>query len=644
MGEGQLKPRKTDYGTIILHWLAVVGFGVAFLTGLRIATELPGQQWINLFDRILPSSAVWTTHMQAAIGLVAVSLAYTIYIGRSGLGRRVRVDGIVLRGLVGRKQARLGSVSIILNWLFFVSMMALIVSGAMLYFGIGAGHAAVTLHWYATWSSLTFVGLHVATHYCVGGVSQLVRIVRPAALPEPPPRLDAVELLTLLVEQSARLAPECDGTKTAISGLPLLHGQQLRPLNDDPRTPSGAMRDGLSAPIVRPCAGVRRNVVKSRNSTLYANPLAVALAVAFTGVSFVVAVDRLAIDKLQIHRISAAEVPALDGDTSDRAWRNVEPLSVMTSQGGNFDDKGETRVDIRAVHDGNWAYFLFTWDDPTRSLKQLPLIKQADGWHLLHNGYEVGDEHQYNEDKFSVLLTTSDTILAGDHTFHAGSHPVADAPPSRTGRGLHFVAADSAIVDVWEWKATSGGPTGWMEDAYFGPPPKSSPVQVSSSAPYRGGFAPDPGTANYIENFVDRSGDISRTVMPRRLPRDLAAMTKAMGEIDLDPDHGESDGARWFMTEDESAPYSADADRSIPSGTVIPGVIIAGDFQGDRADVRSVARWASGHWALEVARRLDTGSPYDVPLKTGVFMRVAAFDHSQIRHTRHTRPIRIEVE
>jgi len=34
----------------------------------------------------------------------------------------------------------------------------------------------------------------------------------------------------------------------------------------------------------------------------------------------------------------------------------------------------------------------------------------------------------------------------------------------------------------------------------------------------------------------------------------------------------------------------------------------------------------------------------DVPIKTGVFMRVAAFDHSQIRHTRHVRPIRLEVE
>ena len=76
----------------------------------------------------------------------------------------------------------------------------------------------------------------------------------------------------------------------------------------------------------------------------------------------------------------------------------------MTNQGGNFDGRGESKVDIRAVHDGTWAYFLFVWEDPTRSLKQLPLVKEIDGWHLLHDGYERGDEHAYNEDKFSVLV------------------------------------------------------------------------------------------------------------------------------------------------------------------------------------------------------------------------------------------------
>jgi Ethylbenzene dehydrogenase len=133
-------------------------------------------------------------------------------------------------------------------------------------------------------------------------------------------------------------------------------------------------------------------------------------------------------------------------------------------------------------------------------------------------------------------------------------------------------------------------------------------------------------------------------VRPRRLPKNLAATSAAMGTIDLDPEVGENDGARWFMTELESAPYSKELDRQIPVGTVIPGVIISGEFSGDRADVRCAARWASGHWSLEVARLLDTHSQFDVPIKTGIFMRVAAFDHSQIAHTRHVRPIRIEVE
>jgi hypothetical protein len=384
--------------------------------------------------------------------------------------------------------------------------------------------------------------------------------------------------------------------------------------------------------------------------TLQSNPFVVAAAVAITGASAIVAADWFVSDTLQIRRIASADAPIIDGDTSDPVWRNARPFSVMTNQGGNLDGKGESRIDIRAVHDDTWAYFLFTWEDPTRSLKQLPLIKQADGWHVLHNGYEHGDEHDFNEDKFSVLLTTMDVDLAGDRTFHASPQPLPDAPATLTGRGLHYTTAAGAYADVWQWKATSTSPTGWMDDDHFGPPADPTPMQVRNVVPYRGGFAPDPGTANYSENFVwspdaAMGNDGNQVVTPRRLPKDLAATLAAMGQISLDPNVGESDGARWFMTEAESTPYASELDKSIPVGTVIPGVIIAaGEFTGDRADVRCAARWASGHWALEVVRRLDTHSQYDIALKTGVFMRVAVFDHNQIRHTRHVRPIRVEVE
>jgi hypothetical protein len=118
----------------------------------------------------------------------------------------------------------------------------------------------------------------------------------------------------------------------------------------------------------------------------------------------------------------------------------------------------------------------------------------------------------------------------------------------------------------------------------------------------------------------------------------------ALGRIDLDPDHGESEAARWYLTEPESEPYSAELDAQIPVGTIIPGIVIEGEFSGERASVRCVARWQSGRWALEAARRLDTKSRFHVPIGTGTYLRVAAFDHAQVRHTRHVRPIRLEVE
>jgi hypothetical protein len=633
-----MKLRKTDYGTVILHWLLVAAFSIAFLSGLRIATEAPGRTWINLFDAVLPRESVWTAHMQAAVVLVAVSLAYTVYLMRSGLGRRVRLDKIRLRGLFGRRQARLGAVNIVLYWVFFVAMLALIASGGLLYFGYFAGDDMAMVHWYGTWVIISFAGLHILAHYKVGGASQLLRVFRPTHLSAPPPPLDAVELLTLLVEQSARLQPESERADNMPSKADV---QPIQPSKDIARD-RPAVRNSAAHPPSGTAAKSRAS--KPRSPTFQSNPFVVAAAVAITGASVMVATDRLAVDRLQIHRISSADAPTLDGDTSDRAWRNITPFSLMTSEGGNFDGKGETRIEVRAVHDGTWAYFLFTWEDPTRSLKHLPLVKEVEGWHVLHDGYEIGDEHDFNEDKFSVLLTTSDATLAGDRTFHAGPHPIPDAPATMTGRGLHFTAGGYA--DVWQWKATSGGPTGWMDDAHFGPPLDPTPMQVRNVIPYRGGFAPDPGAANYTDNFIidANAAGGARPIAPRRLPKDLATTTAAMGYVDIDPNHGENEGTRWFMTESESTPYSAEADVRIPTGTVIPGVIVAGEFSGDRADVRCAARWASGHWALEVARRLDTHSEYDVPIKTGVFMRVAAFDHSQIRHTRHVRPIRLEVE
>jgi hypothetical protein len=117
-----------------------------------------------------------------------------------------------------------------------------------------------------------------------------------------------------------------------------------------------------------------------------------------------------------------------------------------------------------------------------------------------------------------------------------------------------------------------------------------------------------------------------------------------MGRIQDDADQSESEGARWWMTEEESVPYTQSADDAIGVGTVIPGVIMMPGAREDAASVRGVARWAAGRWVLELARRLDTGSKWDLPIASGLLMWVAAFDHSETHHTWHMRPIQLEVE
>jgi len=616
-----MRSRKTDYGTVLLHTIMVVALVVAFTTGLRIATEEPDRQWLNLLDAVLPREHVWTAHMQAAIAIVGVSIAYAIYIVRSGLTRRVRLDGVRLRALFGRGPARAGALSILVYWIFFIAMLALTITGGLMYFGVEAGYHTCQLHWVATWVILGFVALHVPIHGLIGGLPQLLRIVRPTRLAPPSPPLDPVELLVLLADRPAQ--PR-HSEKPA---------RAPRITADDATNEHSAMR--ASSPRKRP------------HSVVQANPFAVAIAIAITGTTFIVAIDRAVVDTLTVHRIAPTEAPLLDGETSDPVWHRLAPLRVITNGGGNFDDRGETLIEIRAVHDGTWAYFQFVWDDSTRSLKQLPLVKRDGEWILLHEGHEVGDEHKYNEDKFSVLLTTLDVTLAGDRTFHASPKPLSDAPATTTGRGLHYTMDGKTFVDVWQWKATSTGSTGWMDDDHFGPPAAvADAAQTSGGAAYRGGFSGDPGESGYTDNFIATAGPSGRLdqVTPKRLPRDPAAMTKSMGPVNLDPAHGDGEQTRWFMTEQESIPYSPEADSRIPNGTIIPGVVVTGQFSGDRADIRAAARWASGRWALEVARKLDTNSPFDVAVASGVFMRVAAFDHSQIQHTRHVRPIRIEVE
>jgi hypothetical protein len=384
---------------------------------------------------------------------------------------------------------------------------------------------------------------------------------------------------------------------------------------------------------------------RSRRPVLSAGPLLVAMAAGLLAVALIMVWRTALGETLYIKRIDAADAPVLDGDAPDAAWRSAKPVTVLTGFGGNLGGKGSSAVEIRAVHDGKWIYFRFTWEDPTRSLKHLPLVKREDGWHVLHDRYDRADERAFFEDKFAVLITNEPIIIPGDHTYRGGPTPIADKPSTLSQRGLHLASAPGQAMEVWQWKASSGGLLGWVERDDLDLPVDATRAQAAGEFPYRGGYIQDARAISlYADNFEAQPlSGYERPVQPRRLPRDWKATYAALGKVDLEPDQGDTEGSRWWMTMPESEPYSADLDARIPVGAVIPGSLILTDDLAQRAQVRGAARWAVGKWTLEVARRLDAEYP-DVPIGSNTRMWVAVFDHAQTYHTRHIRPVRLELQ
>jgi cytochrome b subunit of formate dehydrogenase len=590
--------RKTDLGTILLHWILVVALTLAVGTGLRIAMDSPEHAWLVMFDSILPLYKVWTLHIPAALVLIAVSVAYAAYVLRGGLMRRIRLDWMRLSGLFNRShQVRWGSINIVLYWVLFVTMIMEIATGTLLWLGYGSD-LCVEMHMWGTWIILAYTAAHITAHFALGGINQLARVFRPTKLGPPQKPFDPMEMVADL-------------------------------LDPESAAKSQAERQGQS--------GGRR--------IFRLSPLVVAAVAATAGIAIAMTVDHESEDTYYVKRIAKADRPLLDGDMSDGVWRNVKPFTMFTELGGNYDGKGEAAVQIRAVHDGEWAYFCFMWDDPTRSLKHLPLVKRIDGWHVLHDRYDRGDERSYYEDKFSALFTMLPIVIPGDRTYHAGPTPIAGKPTTLSHRGLHFTPKPGLAVEVWQWKASSGGLLGWVDKNHFDVPKEPTEAQEEGQVPYRGGFIQDPRTAQLYSDNFDRQplGGYEQPILPKRLPKNWKATYEALGRIDTDPNHSDAETSRWWMNMEESEPYSAKRDAEIPVGTMIPGSLILVDDIGQRADVTGMARWAAGHWTLEVARKLAAKAP-DVPITSGTYMRVAVFDHAQIYHTRHVRPIRLELQ
>ncbi|WP_244635569.1 ethylbenzene dehydrogenase-related protein [Chthonobacter albigriseus] len=552
-------PPRSDVGTIVLHWTLTISILVSLATGLRLSADAEGSWFAKALDPILPQGEIWTPHFIAAFLVVGCIAAYTVYMRLGQLQRRVSLRKTVVFTLPTAPKLRWGAVNVLLYWVLFAAVLVLTVTGILLYLGWGGG--VVTVHYSAALVVLGYIGVHIFSHTMMGGIRQLLRLVRP---------------------------------------------QPLR---------------------------IRRGAM--------AKPFAAAAAVGAAVMAGFYMGDSLTHPVLTIGTTSTP--PQIDGDLSDGVWSEASVATVHTMQGSNLGGTGESTVEIRAVRDAANVYFAFRWNDPTRSLKRLPLIKREDGWHLLNNAADTADETAYYEDKFAVTFSRSNTYGSGGST-HMGPKPLGDKPGALNKRGLHYTT-DGSYMDMWQWKASRGGMLGMLDDMWFGPPLEPKEAQVNGTARYSAGYDGDAGKKFYVYNYGNEPpGGYRGPVKVERLPKDWRATTAKLGALDLSVEVSDDPNGQWWMFEDESVPYDPAVDAAIPVGTVIPGVLIQGTYEGSRADVKGAAHWSDGYWTLETVRPLVTGDDVkDLPIESGIYLWVAVFDHNQTRHTRHVRPVEIQL-
>ncbi len=366
-------------------------------------------------------------------------------------------------------------------------------------------------------------------------------------------------------------------------------------------------------------------------------PLAIASVAGAVVIAGFYGLDTGTTDELVMER--TARPPTIDGHLDDPVWRDARPVTVRTHQGVNLGGTGESTVEIRAAYDRDRAYFAFRWEDPSRSLKRHALIKRSDGWHLLHDGGGfIADENAFYEDKFAITFSRAGGWGSGDST-HMGPRPLPGKPGAINNRGLHYTR-DGSVMDLWQWKAARGGMLGVVDDMWFGPPLEANEAQRAGKARYSAGYEADSGSKFYVYNYGAAPPGGVGPVEVKRLPKDWQRTVAKLGRVSLEPGVDDDPGSQWWMFEHETVPYDPEVDAGIPVGTVIPAVLIEGEYAGSRADVAGAATWADGHWTLEVTRAIDTGdADKDLVLTDGLYLWVAVFDRNQTRHTRHVRPV-----
>ena len=306
-----------------------------------------------------------------------------------------------------------------------------------------------------------------------------------------------------------------------------------------------------------------------------------------------------ALDAQQKNLLVAKKVsapPPMEPAMGD-AWKDAPALSVKVVGGKNLPG-GSTEVTVRSVYAGDTIYFLMQYKDPTQSSQRSPWVKQADGsWKKLKDPDDKGgDNNKYYEDKMAMIWNISSPAFEAKGCMAA----------CHTGQGKPFgnkyLPNQGEKADIWHWKSVRTGSIGQIDDQYL------DATQYDKDKFPEAGRKSDPKTGGgYADNVSD----------------DKKGPKFALKGNQPAPPY-------WIVDSEKEA-----LDESkYKAGDEVPGIIVA-PFSGDRGDVAVRWTYKDGVRTLEIARKLVTGSEFDVQfndLKKQYAFGVAVFDNAQVRH------------
>jgi hypothetical protein len=272
-------------------------------------------------------------------------------------------------------------------------------------------------------------------------------------------------------------------------------------------------------------------------------------------------------------------------------------------------------LQLQVAYNDEQIYFRYRWP-AERPHVYTDLLRYSDGqWHRDLRSPVGPEPSGVYEDRLTMMLddgsvpefqryggyitvgaTMRDFTDAGEHAGRDDAHRRKYLPATRSDPDDWYSIVDPEtlaaqrqagyFLDLWHWRAHLSNPLGWSDDQLI--------------AWYR---LYDSGDGPFFSNWDGAAGQ------PRFMfdPDKAGIHALRWDEVTADragvPSH-------YFLAEDASVPF--DANREWRDGDVIPGQVLR-EPSGARATIRvhGEGRWADGEWDVTLARKLDTGDPFE---------------------------------